>query len=135
VTLAGAFFPRFIRIARGLTLAVKEEQFIEAARAIGRRDLGILARHVWPNLLGEAVVAGTLWVSAAILSEAGLSFLGLGIAPPTPTWGNMIRDGIAVILTAPWVALFPGIAIAATVVGFNMIGDAVRDYLDPRIHR
>lgn len=133
ITLAVAYLPRFIRLSRGLTLSIKEKEYIEASRAIGRSDFGIMLYHVIPNALSSNIVAGTLWISAAILAQAGLSFLGLGIAPPTPTWGGMIRDGVSVLMFAPWISVYPGIAIMITVIGFNMVGDGIRDLLDPRL--
>ena len=133
VVLAIAYFPRFIRLSRGLTLSVKEKEYVEAARAIGRTDLAIVLRHIIPNTISANITSGTLWISAAILAQAGLSFLGLGIAPPTPTWGGLIRDGVPVLLFAPWISIYPGLAIMITVIGFNMLGDGIRDFLDPRI--
>ena len=133
ITLGIAYFPRFIRLSRGLTLSIKEKEFVEAARAIGRTDLGIIFRHIIPNTISPNIISGTLWISAAILAQAGLSFLGLGIAPPTPTWGGLIRDGVSVLLFAPWISVYPGLAIMITVIGFNMLGDGIRDFLDPKL--
>ena len=133
ITLALAYFPRFIRLSRGLTLSFREKEFVEAARAIGRSDFAIVFKHILPNTISGNIVAGTLWVAAAILAQAGLSFLGLGIQPPTPTWGAMIKDGVRLLLIAPWISIYPGIAIAVTVIGFNMLGDGIRDLLDPKV--
>lgn len=133
LTLAFAYFPRFVRLSRGMTLSVKSRGFVEASKAIGCSDIRILVRHILPNTISENIIAGTLWVSAAILAQAGLSFLGLGIPPPTPTWGGMIKDGTRILIFAPWVSLSPGIMIMLTVIGFNMLGDGVRDVLDPRL--
>jgi len=133
ITLAFAYFPRFIRLSRGLTLSLKEKEFVEASRASGRSAIGIIARHILPNTMSENIIAGTLWISAAILAQAGLSFLGLGIPPPTPTWGSMIRDGVRSLMYAPWVSVYPGVLIMITVIGFNMVGDGIRDFLDPRM--
>jgi peptide/nickel transport system permease protein len=133
ITLAVGYFPRFIRLSRGLTLSIKEKEFIEASKATGRGDLAIIFRHIIPNSISANIVAGTLWISAAILAQAGLSFLGLGIGPPTPTWGGMIRDGVGLLMIAPWISVFPGIAIMITVIGFNMLGDGIRDLLDPKL--
>jgi len=135
ITLALAYFPRFVRLSRGLTLSVREKEYIEASRAIGRGDLAIVLYHVIPNTISANIVAGTLWISAAILSQASLSFLGLGIPPPTPTWGGMIREGVRLLMIAPWISVYPGLAIMITVIGFNMVGDGIRDILDPRVGR
>ena len=125
--------PRFIRLARAPTIALRELGYIEASRASGRGELGIIAAHIIPNMISEIGVVTTLWISTAIQAEAGLSFLGLGIQPPTPSWGGMLRDGLDVITTSYWVSCFPGLAILITVLAFNLIGDSLRDILDPRL--
>jgi ABC-type dipeptide/oligopeptide/nickel transport system permease subunit len=121
------------RIVRGQVIRVKEEDFIEAARAMGASDLRIIIRHILPNSMAPIIVVGTLGVAANILSEAGLSFLGLGVQPPTPSWGIMLSEGRNFIESAPWICIFPGLAILFTVLGFNLLGDGLRDALDPRL--
>jgi len=128
-----SLFPRFIRIARGSTLSVKEAQYVEAARLVGRSDLKIIFLHLLPNITGPIIVIGTLWIATAIRIEASLSFLGFGVNPPTPTWGNMIKEGLTYMTLDPWLVLIPGAAIMVTIVGFNMLGDGLRDVSDPRL--
>lgn len=125
--------PRFARVAHGPTLAVKEKEFVEAARAIGVSDFRMLRHHILPNILGEVLVMGSLWTATAIRIEANLSFIGLGVPPPTPTWGNMIRSGVEWLTNAPWLSIFPGLAILITVLSFNMMGDGLRDVIDPTL--
>jgi len=125
--------PRFIRIAHGSTLSIKEREFVDAAKAMGLSEWRIMTKHILPNILGEVLVMGALWVGTAIRIEANLSFIGLGVPPPTPTWGNMIREGLSHLTNAPWLSIFPGIAILITILSFNMIGDGIRDVTDPRI--
>lgn len=117
------------RLVRGAVLGVREEPYVDAARALGVRPLRVLARHVLPNALGPAIVAATLGVGSAILLESGLSFLGLGVQPPQPSWGNLIAGGRDLIVTAPWVAIAPGLALVATVLACTLLGDALRDRL------
>jgi len=124
--------PRFARIAYGPTLALKEKEFVEAARALGQRDFAILRKHILPNIGGELLVLGSLWTASAIRLEASLSFVGLGIQPPTPTWGQMIRDGTRYLSEFPLFSIAPGIALLVTVFAFNLVGDGLRDVLDPR---
>ena len=135
VAVAVGFVPPFARVTRGDVLAVKEEPYIEAARLCGVRSLTIVFRHVLPNVLAPIIVQGALYVSGAILTEAGLSFLGLGPPPPTPVWGSMIAEGRNFIVMAPHVSTIPGIALTLTVVGLNLFGDGLRDTLDPRLRR
>ena len=125
--------PRLSRLVRGSTLSVKEEDFVEAARALGQKPVKIIFFHILPNILSPILVMVTLWIPAAIMTEASLSFLGLGVMPPTPTWGNIISEGKSYLQNAPWIAVFPGIAIILVVLAFNFVGDAVRDALDPRL--
>jgi peptide/nickel transport system permease protein len=108
-------------------------EYVEASRAIGLNNLRIILRHVLPNMFGEVVVMGALWMGLAIRLEANLSFLGLGVSPPTPTWGNMIRTGIEHLTNAPWLSIFPGLAILITVLAFNLVGDGLRDIADPKL--
>ncbi|HXH12141.1 MAG TPA: ABC transporter permease [Alphaproteobacteria bacterium] len=125
----------FARVTRGDVLAVREEPYIEAARLAGIGNAAIIARHVLPNVLAPIIVQGALRVSAAIITEAGLSFLGLGPQPPTPVWGSMIAEGRNFIVMAPHISTFPGIALMITVVGLNLLGDGLRDTLDPKLKR
>jgi peptide/nickel transport system permease protein len=126
-----AFAPRFARIARASTLTLRNEPFIEAAVAAGVSHPRIILRHILPNIAGPVVVVLTLWIATAIRLEATLSFLGLGTQPPQPSWGNIIRDGLSNMYGSAWPIIGAGLAITITVLAFNMIGDAVRDVLDP----
>jgi ABC-type dipeptide/oligopeptide/nickel transport system permease subunit len=122
------------RLVRGQVLVVRQLEYVHAARALGMRDRRIITRHVLPNVIAPVVIATTLGMAGAIMAEAALSFLGLGVQPPTPSWGAMIADGrdLSQLRSSPWTSLFPGLAIGATVLGFNLLGDALRDALDPR---
>lgn len=120
------------RVVRGEVLRLREEGYVRAAEALGARRRRIIFRHLLPNALGPLLVAATLGVGDVILLEAGLSFLGLGIQPPTPSWGGMILDSKDVLVSAPWASLFPGLAIVITVLSANLFGDALRDAVDPR---
>jgi peptide/nickel transport system permease protein len=124
--------PIFVRLARGQVLAVKAEEYIEAARAVGNPPLRIVWRHVLPNILPPVIVQATLAIAAAIIAEASLSFLGLGQQPPAPSWGSMLNIAQRFLTQAPWMAIFPGLAIFVTVLAFNLLGDGLRDALDPR---
>ena len=123
----------FARIARAPTLVLKERAFVEAGHALGYSHTRIIFRHILPNILSELLVMGSLWMATAVRTEASLSFIGLGVKPPTPTWGGMTRDGFENILDAPWLAIFPGIAILLLVLGLNMVGDGLRDATDPKL--
>lgn len=125
--------PSFARLAHAPTLALRERDFVNAARCIGVSDLRMIGRHILPNLLGELLVMASLWTASAIRIEANLSFIGLGVAPPTPTWGQMIRDGTMHLTTTPTFSVFPGIAVLFTVLAFNLLGDGLRDMLDPKL--
>lgn len=125
--------PTYARIVRASIITIKEQEFIEAARAIGANDFRIIVKHIIPNSMAPIIVQGTLGVAGAILSAAGLSFLGLGIEPPTPEWGAMLSNGRHIIRTAPHVATFPGVAIMITIFSLNLLGDGLRDALDPRL--
>lgn len=127
------YAPTFARVTRGPVLSVKEQEFVQAARAVGASNGRIIARHILPNIVAPLIVQTTLALSTAILAEATLSFLGLGTQPPTPSWGTMLGTGRKFVELAPWVAIFPGVAIMVTVLGFNLLGDALRDALDPRL--
>jgi peptide/nickel transport system permease protein len=133
IAIAIALFPRFVRLARSATQIVRREPFIDASIAAGRGPLAIMLRHVLPNIAGPLVVALSLWIATAIRLEAALSFLGLGAQPPTPSWGNMIRDGMSDLVGDPWPAAFAGATITLSVLAFNMVGDALRDMLDPEL--
>jgi len=123
----------FARIARAPTLVLKERAFVEAGHALGYSHARIIFRHILPNILSELLVMGSLWMATAVRTEASLSFIGLGVKPPTPTWGGMTRDGFENILDAPWLAIFPGVAILLLVLGLNMVGDGLRDATDPKL--
>jgi ABC-type dipeptide/oligopeptide/nickel transport system permease subunit len=127
--------PRFARLARGLTLSVKELEYIEAARAMGAGKLRICIRHIFPNILTPLMVTATLYVSTAILIESSLSYMGLGVQPPDPTWGSIINEGRQVIRIMPWISIFAGLAITITILSLNILGDALRDILDPNLRR
>jgi peptide/nickel transport system permease protein len=125
--------PGFARLARGSTLAVREREFVEAARTLGAPTHRILGRHILPNILPPLIVNASNLMSAAIITEGSLSFLGLGVQPPTPSWGSMMRNGYGYLDTSPWLALAPGLAMMVTVLAFNFLGDAIRDALDPQL--
>lgn len=126
--------PQVARLAHGTTVALRETDYVTAAKALGAGPFRILLRHVLPNIAGEILVMATLWTATAIRVEANLSFIGLGVSPPTPTWGNMIREGVRWLVVTPWLSIFPGLAILITVLAFNMLGDGIRDALDPRLY-
>ena len=128
-----AYSPRMARLARAAVLSVKGEEYIEAARALGTRPLRMLAVHVVPNAVAPIIVQGTFTFAYAILGEAALSFVGLGAVPPTPSLGNILADGRAVIRDAPWMIGFPGLTLSLTILGLNLFGDGIRDALDPRM--
>lgn len=124
--------PRFARIAYGPTLAIKGREFVEAARSVGVRDGRLLRVHILPNVSGDLLVFASLWTASAIRLEASLSFVGLGVPPPTPTWGQMIREGTVHLTQVPLYSLGPGLALLITVFAFNLVGDGFRDVLDPK---
>ncbi|MCO5221592.1 MAG: ABC transporter permease [Thermomicrobiales bacterium] len=132
LAIAFTMIPRFARIAYGQTLVLKEREFVEASHALGQRTGVILYRHIAPNIAGELVVLASLWTASAIRLEASLSFIGLGVPPPTPTWGQMIREGTVYLSSLPLLSLAPGVALLLTVFAFNLVGDGLRDVLDPR---
>ena len=127
--------PSFIRLVRSSVLSIREQVFVEAARALGQRAWIIILRHVLPNAMAPIIVQGTLNLGSAILVAAGLGFLGLGVQPPTPEWGTMLGEGRQYIFRAPSITLFPGLAIFLAVLGFNLLGDGLRDALDPRMQQ
>lgn len=127
--------PRFARIAYGATMTIRPKEFIEAANAVSAPFPRILWRHILPNIFSEILVVAILWIGTAMQIEASLSFIGIGVPPPNPTWGNMIKDGLDYLPIAPWMALVPSVAIFFTIIFFNLIGDSIRDLIDPRHQR
>jgi peptide/nickel transport system permease protein len=134
IALGIVYTPSFARVTRSEVVSVVEEDFVEAARAVGERDRYIVFAEVLPNALAPVIVQATITMAYAILTAAGLSFLGLGVQPPTPAWGLMISQAKQHLVRAPWMAVFPGLAIAITVLGFNLFGDGLRDVLDPTLN-
>lgn len=132
IAIGIVYIPIFARIARAEVLSVKNEEFVEVARALGASDAAILIRHILPNILAPIIVEISLSLSFAILAEAALSFFGLGTQPPDPSWGRMLSEGRAYFNQSVWMGIFPGLAIMFTVIGFNFLGDGLRDSLDPR---
>ncbi|WP_377841786.1 ABC transporter permease [Bosea sp. UC22_33] len=135
VAIAVLNLPYFARLARGAALQVWAQDFIHAARAAGLNNRQITLRHVLPNIAGILVVQATIQFALAVLAEAGLSYLGLGTQPPNPSWGRMLNEAQTFMAAQPWLAIFPGAAIALTVLGFNLLGDGLRDAVDPRLRR
>ncbi len=133
ISLAIAYLPYSARVTRGAVLAVRESQYVEAARATGASDWRVIRKYILPNIAAPLVVYLTLSFAFALLSEAGLQFLGLGTRPPTPSWGLMLNEARGIIELAPWAGIFPGIAIALAVMGFNLLGDGLRGFLDPKM--
>lgn len=125
--------PRIARVVRGAALRIKENEFVDAARSFGYGDWRIIFRHVIPHCLTPVVVYSTLLLGSAVMLEAGLSFLGLGIAPPTPSWGLMVTEGADVMRSLPWIVTTAGLCVVLLVLGFNLLGDGLRDHLDPRL--
>jgi peptide/nickel transport system permease protein len=132
IAIAIVYTPIFARVMRGPVLAEREKEYVEAVRALGAGRTKVALRHVLPNVLSPFVVQGTVAFSQAILIEASLSYLGLSAQPPTPSWGNMLNEGRTYLETAPWISVFPGLAIMTAVLAFNLLGDGLRDVLDPR---
>ena len=134
VTIGVVGWAGMARLVRGQVLVVRDLEYVQAARALGIKSWRIMLLHILPNVVGPVVIAATLGIAGAIMAEAALSFLGLGVQPPTPSWGSMIADGrdLDQLRNAPWTSLAPGLAIGAAVLGFNLLGDALRDALDPR---
>jgi peptide/nickel transport system permease protein len=133
VALGVVYAPRIARIVRGSVLVVRELPYVEAAAALGVSDLGIVGRHVLPNCLSPVIVQTTFLFALAVLGEAALSFLGVGAPPFVPSWGNMLAEGRLYLQQAPWLTLFPGVAIMAMILGLNLFGDGLRDALDPKL--
>jgi peptide/nickel transport system permease protein len=126
-------WPGTARLVRGEVLSLREQEYVQAARALGFGRTRIILRHLIPNVLAPVIVAATLGIGNTIVLEAGLSFLGMGVQPPTPSWGTLVADGRQNLIGAWWVATFPGLAIVVTVLAFNLVGDGLRDALDPRL--
>lgn len=135
IAIGVVYTPIFARLARGQVLSVREREFVTAAQGLGAGWLRVALRHIWPNITAAIIVQASLSVSFAIITEASLSFLGVGVQPPTASWGAMLRTGYAYMERAPWLAIFPGLVIFLTVLGLNTLGDALRDVLDPRLKR
>jgi peptide/nickel transport system permease protein len=133
IAIAIVYIPIFARVTRGAVIAVRGREFVTAARALGLRSGGIMLRHVLPNATGPIIVQTSLSLAFAILAEAALSFFGLGTQPPAPSWGRMLSEGRSYLGQAPWMGIFPGLAIMVSVMGFNLLGDGLRDLLDPRL--
>lgn len=133
VTIGILFVPRFARIMRGEAISLRERDFVLAAKAAGCNSFAIIMRHILPNALPQLIITATVFFANAILVEASLSFLGAGILPPIPSWGNILAEGRAAILIAPWIVVFPGLFLTATLVFLNLLGDVARDRLDPRL--
>jgi peptide/nickel transport system permease protein len=135
LAIAIIYLPRFIRLVRASILVERAQPYIEAGRALGVRNRRLLFRHLLPNVMSPVIVQATLGLAEAIIEAAALSFLGLGATPPTPEWGAMLSEGRSYLRLAPWVTFFPGMAIFLVVVSFNLLGDGLRDVLDPRLRR
>ncbi len=133
IALAIVFTPRVARVVRSVTLVVRELDYVQAAQALGARDSRILARHILPNCLPPVIVQGTFIFAESVLAEAALSFLGVGLPPYIPSWGTIITTGRMFMQTAPWITIFPGVAILVAVLGLNLLGDGLRDLADPRL--
>ena len=134
VAITVLMIPRFARMAHAPTLAIKEVDYITSAMAIGASRYRIVLVHILPNIFGEILVMSTLWLGTAIRLEASLSFLGVGVPPPTPTLGNMVRMGVDFLAVAPWISVFAGLAILISIFGFNLLGDGLRDITDPKLY-
>jgi peptide/nickel transport system permease protein len=135
IAIAIVYVPIFARVTRGAVISVRGREYVTAARALGKSPFGIMLRHVLPNALGPIIVQTSLSLAFAILAEAALSFFGLGTQPPDPSWGRMLSEGRGFLRQAPWMGIFPGLAIMVSVMGFNFLGDGLRDLLDPRSSR
>ena len=133
VAIAIVYSPRVARVVRGSVLVIRETPYVEAARALGSSDLTLIRRHVLPNCLSPVIVQGSFVFAAAVLIEAALSFLGVGVPPYVPSWGNILSEGRLYIQQAPWLVVYPGAAIMLTILGLNLVGDGLRDVLDPKI--
>lgn len=135
IAIAIVYIPRMARMTRGPVLSVRSMEYVEAATAIGSSQSRNIVRHILPNIMAPLLIQISLMISTAILAEAALSFLGLGVQPPQPSWGSMLNEGRGVLEIAPWLSIFPGIGIVLVVLGFNLLGDGLRDVLDPRLRK
>jgi len=133
VAIGIVYAPRVARVVRGSVLVIRETSYVEAARALGASDIWLIGRHILPNCLSPVIVQGSFVFAAAVLTEAALSFLGVGVPPYVPSWGNILSEGRLYLQQAPWLVLYPGAAIMLTIFGLNLFGDGVRDLLDPKI--
>ncbi|MFT9846765.1 ABC transporter permease [Aneurinibacillus sp. REN35] len=133
LALAIVYAPLFARLIRGTVLSIKEKEFVDAIKVLGGSHIRILFKHILPNCLSPLLIQMTTYFAYAILAEASLSFIGLGVPQPEPSWGNILYDGRQYMIEAPWITIFPGLAIGITVMGLNLLGDGLRDYLDPRM--
>jgi peptide/nickel transport system permease protein len=129
------FSPAFVRITRGQVLALRNMEYIHAAKSVGVKDIRIIFRHILPNALNPIIIQGTLAMAAGILAEASLSYLGLGVQPPTPSWGSMLNQAQTLMSVAPYATFYPGLAIFLVVLGFNLLGDGLQQVLDPRVRK
>lgn len=135
IAIGVVLIPVFARLSRAQTLAVRGQEYVMAARAMGAKDVSIVTSHILPNIAGPLLIQATVAFSGAVLAEAALSYLGLGTQPPTPSWGGMLLEARDVLFVRPWMAVWPGVAIASTVLGWNLMGDGLRDLLDPRLRQ
>jgi peptide/nickel transport system permease protein len=133
IAVGVVYVPTFARLMHAQALSIRERDYVLAARVIGVGPWRIMLRHIWPNAVGAIIVQASLAAAFAILAEASLSFLGLGVRPPTPSWGSMLHSGYQYLNQAPWLSLYPGAAIFIAVLGFNLLGDGLRQALDPRL--
>jgi peptide/nickel transport system permease protein len=135
IAVGVVYVPAFARLVRGQTMSVREREFVTAAQALGASDLRMILKHIWPNVTAPIIVQASLNVATAIITEASLSFLGVGVRPPAPSWGSMLKAGYQYMEVAPWISVFPGLVIFLTVLAFNLAGDGLREALDPRMAR
>lgn len=135
IAIAVVYAPLFFRVVRGSVLAEREQTYVEAARALGATPLSIMVRHILRNILSPIVVQAAVTLSYAILTESALSYLGVGVQPPTPSWGSTLNEGREFLQFAPWVSIFPGLAIMLCVLSFNFLSDSLRDVMDPRLRQ
>src|SRR5262245_6569710 len=133
IAIGVVYSPRVARVVRGSVLVIRETSYVEAARALGAGDVVVMVRHILPNCLSPVIVQGSFVFAAAVLTEAALSFLGVGVPPYVPSWGNILSEGRLYLQQAPWLVLYPGAAIMLTILGLNLFGDGLRDFLDPRL--
>ena len=135
LALGLAFMPNVVRVVRGTVFSIREKEYVEASKALGNSEFYTILHHILPNCVSPLTVLGTSMFGGALLAESALSFLGLGVPPPDPTWGGMLADGRQYISTAPWLIIYPGVAISMALLGVNLLGDALRDKFDPRMNQ